>query len=102
MTSSRPNRPWKFGEDLTKDELILLRYATRSWLLQEYGGLTFVEARIYLAGEPPFSIDSVLVDLDLSIDELRKRQSMLKDRISELERTKEVFYGFTALVGETI
>ena len=94
---NRQNRPWKFGEDLTEDELVMLRYATRCWLLQECGGLTFEEARIYLAGEPPSPIESVTEELKLSHEEIERRQIELKCRISELERTKEVFYGYTAI-----
>ena len=94
---ARQDRPWKFGEDLTKDELIMARYATRCWLLQECGGLTFEEARIYLAGEPPFPIESVMEELKLSREEIERRQTELKEKISETERTKEVFYGYTAI-----
>ena len=94
-------RPWKYGEDLTKDELIMLRYATRCWLLQECGGLTFEEARIYLAGEPPFPIESVTEELKLSREEIELRQTELKEKISETERTKEVFYGYTAIEDES-
>lgn len=94
---TRQNRSWKFGEDLTKDELIMLRYATRCWLLQECGGLTFEEARIYLAGEPPFPIESVMEELKLSREEIERRRTELKEKISETERTKEVFYGYTAI-----
>ena len=97
MKTKTRNPQWKYGEDLTKDELIMVRYATRCWLLQECGGLTFEEARIYLAGEPPFPIESVTEELKLSREEIERRQIELKCRISELERTKEVFYGYTAI-----
>lgn len=102
MKGERPNRPWQFGEDLTPAELVLLRYATRCWILQEYAGLSFEDARIYLAGEPPFSHEILEKELNLSMEGICARQKILKMKVSEIESEKDLFYGFTPLSDEIL
>lgn len=98
----RFNRPWQFGEELTRDELVMLRYATRCWIVQEYAGLSFEDARIYLAGEPPFAIPILEKELKKTAEEIIARQEILKQHVSEIELEKDLFYGFTPLSDEIL
>ena len=61
-------KPWQHGEILTDEEFRMVRYATRSWLLQERVPLSFVQARIYLHEEKPETLEEIAEKFNLPID----------------------------------
>ena len=69
-------RRWVVGGRLTDEEFREVRYATRSWLLQERVPLTFIQARVYLHLERPETLESIAEDFGLPRTKSRSRRNI--------------------------
>ena len=86
-------KPWIHGEILSDEEFHLIRYATRSWLLQERVPLSFVQARIYLHKEKPETLEEIAEKFNLPIDKVREAEPIIKKKVEDAEREREIFFG---------
>lgn len=86
-------QPWFPGRVLSDQEFRLVRYATRSWLLQERVPLTFVQARIYLHKEKPESLEEIAERFGLPIDEVICAESQIRKKVEDAGKKREIFFG---------
>ena len=86
-------QPWYPGKILSDQEFRLVRYATRSWLLQERVPLTFVQARIYLHKEKPESLEEIAERFGLPIDEVIRAEPQIRKKVEDAEKVREIFFG---------
>ena len=93
-------KPWQHGEILTDEEFRMIRYATRSWLLQERVPLSFVQARIYLHEEKPETLDEIAEKFNLPIDRVKEAEPIIKKKVEGAEKEREVFFGHSPIFPE--
>lgn len=96
MTKSPEKRRashWNLGDVLTDQEFQMVRYATRSMLLQERVPLTFVEARIYLHEEKPESLEDIAERFDIPLERIREVEPIIRKKVEDAEKQREVFFG---------
>ena len=74
-------KPWQHGEILSDEEFHQIRYATRSWLLQERVPLSFVQARIYLHEEKPETLEEIAEKFGFSISEVKKAEPIIRKKV---------------------
>ena len=86
-------KPWQHGEILTNEEFRMVRYATRSWLLQERVPLSFVQARIYLHEEKPETLDEIAEKFNLPIDRVKEAEPTIRKKVENAEKVRDVFFG---------
>ena len=85
-------KPWQHGEILTDEEFRMVRYATRSWLLQERVPLSFVQARIYLHEEKPETLEEIAEKFNLPIDKVREAEPIIKKKVKDAEKERDIFF----------
>lgn len=85
-------KPWQHGEILTDEEFRMVRYATRSWLLQERVPLSFVQARIYLHEEKPETLEEIAEKFNLPIDRVREAEPIIKKKVKDAEKERDIFF----------
>ncbi len=86
-------KPWQHGEILTDEEFHMVRYATRSWLLQERVPLSFVQARIYLHDEKPETLEEIAEKFNLPIDKVLEAEPIIRKKVEEAEKKRDIFFG---------
>ncbi|MBR4504286.1 MAG: hypothetical protein IKP20_04875 [Candidatus Methanomethylophilaceae archaeon] len=86
-------RRWVVGGKLTDEEFREVRYATRSWLLQERVPLTFVQARIFLHHERPETLESISKEFGLPLDKVKESEKLIREKVEEAMERREVFFG---------
>lgn len=93
-------KPWQHGEILTNEEFRMVRYATRSWLLQERVPLSFVQARIYLHEEKPETLEEIAEMFNLPINKVKEAEPVIRKKVEEAEKERDVFFGHTPIFPE--
>ena len=93
-------KPWQHGEILTNEEFRMVRYATRSWLLQERVPLSFVQARIYLHEEKPETLEEIAEKFNLPINKVKEAEPVIRKKVEEAEKERDVFFGHTPIFPE--
>ena len=86
-------QPWYPGRVLSDEEFRMVRYATRSWLLQERVPLTFVQARIYLHEERPETLESIAERFGLPLDAVLEDEPMIRKKVEKAMEEREIFFG---------
>ena len=86
-------RRWVVGGRLTDEEFREVRYATRSWLLQERVPLTFVQARIFLHRERPETLESISEEFGLPLDKVKESEKLIREKVGKATAEREVFFG---------
>ena len=90
-------RRWVVGGKLTDEEFHEVRYATRSWLLQERVPLTFVQARIFLHREMPETLESISREFGLPLDKVKESEKLIRNKVEKATAEREVFFGHNPL-----
>jgi len=90
-------RRWVVGGKLTDEEFRMVRYATRSWLLQERVPLTFVQARVYLHRERPETLGSIAEDFDLPLNKVEKSEKHIREKVEKAMAEREILFGHNPL-----
>lgn len=98
--SDGKTRPWRYGEPLTNEEFRMIRYATRSWLLQERVPLTFLQARIYLHKEKPETLEEIAERFGLPIEKVLEAESIIRKKVEEAEKERDIFFSHTPIYPE--
>lgn len=96
------NRPPISNSEYALDELALIRYSVRIWLLQENAGLDYLEASVFLKHERPDSFDSLEIRHNLSKEELDKLMSSAKEKFERASENTDVFMGYCRFSEEVI
>ena len=86
-------QPWYPGRMLSDEEFRMVRYATRSWLLQERVPLTFVQARIYLHEEKPESLEEIAERFGLPLEAVLKAEPIIRKMVEDAMEEREIFFG---------
>ena len=90
-------RRWVVGGRLTDEEFRMVRYATRSWLLQERVPLTFVQARVYLHRERPETLGSIAEDFDLPLNKVEESEKHIMEKVEKAMAEREILFGHDPL-----
>ena len=98
--SDGKTKPWHYEEPLTNEEFRMIRYATRSWLLQERVPLTFLQARIYLHKEKPETLEEIAERFSLPIDKVLEAESIIRKKVENAEKERDIFFGHTPIYPE--
>ncbi len=93
-------KPWQHGEILTEEEFRMVRYATRSWLLQERVPLSFVQARIYLHVEKPETLEEIAEKFNLPINKVKEAEPIIRKKVEDAEKEREIFFGHDPIFPE--
>ena len=93
-------KPWQHGEILTDEEFRMVRYATRSWLLQERVPLSFVQARIYLHEEKPETLEEIAEKFNLPIDRVKEAEPIIRKKVEDAEKERDIFFGHSPIFPE--
>ena len=93
-------KPWQHGEILTEEEFRMVRYATRSWLLQERVPLSFVQARIYLHDEKPETLEEIAELFNLPIDKVIEAEPIIRKKVEDAEKERDIFFGHSPIFPE--
>lgn len=93
-------KPWQHGEILTDEEFRVVRYATRSWLLQERVPLSFVQARIYLHEEKPETLEEIAEKFNLPIDRVKEAEPIIRKKVEDAEKERDIFFGHSPIFPE--
>ena len=93
-------KPWQHGEILTEEEFRMVRYATRSWLLQERVPLSFIQARIYLHEEKPETLEEIAEKFNLPINKVKEAEPIIRKKVEEVEKERDIFFGHTPIFPE--
>lgn len=93
-------KPWQHGEILTNEEFRMVRYATRSWLLQERVPLSFVQARIYLHEEKPETLEEIAEMFNLPINKVKEAESIIRKKVEDAEKERDIFFGHSPIFPE--
>ncbi|MDR0309588.1 MAG: hypothetical protein LBH88_02375 [Candidatus Methanoplasma sp.] len=88
----------KFGEPMEIEEYIQVRYGMALWMLQENAGLSYNEARAYLAYERGESTEDVAKALRITKQAVYNLSSSARAKIEEAGELDEVFKGYFPLV----
>ena len=78
----------------------MIRYATRSWLLQERVPLTFLQARIYLHKEKPETLEEIAERFGLPIEKVLEAESIIRKKVEEAEKERDIFFSHTPIYPE--
>ena len=93
-------KPWQHGEILTNEEFRMVRYATRSWLLQERVPLSFVQARIYLHEEKPETLEEIAEMFNLPINKVKEAEPIIRKKVEDAEKERDIFFGHSPIFPE--
>ena len=93
-------KPWQHGGILTDEEFRMVRYATRSWLLQERVPLSFVQARIYLHEEKPETLEEIAEKFNLPIDRVKEAEPIIRKKVEDAEKERDIFFGHSPIFPE--
>ncbi len=93
-------KPWQHGEILTEEEFRIVRYATRSWLLQERVPLSFVQARIYLHEEKPETLEEIAEKFNLPINKVKEAEPIIRKKVEDAEKERDIFFGHDPIFPE--
>ena len=91
--SKEKTQPWYPGRILNDEEFRMVRYATRSWLLQERVPLTFVQARIYLHEEKPESLKEIAERFGLPLEAVLEAEPAIRNKVKDAMKEREIFFG---------
>lgn len=97
ITEKTKTQPWRPDRMLTEEEFRMVRYATRSWLLQERVPLSFVQARIYLHEEKPETLEEIAEKFDLPLDKVTEAEAFIRRKVEDAEEKRDVFFGHTPI-----
>ncbi|MCL2317998.1 MAG: hypothetical protein FWC44_02955 [Methanomassiliicoccaceae archaeon] len=75
-----------------------VRYGMALWMLQENAGLSFKEARVFLADERGESVDHLAKELKVTKQAIYNLSSAAKAKIEKIEDLDAVFKGYYPLV----
>lgn len=93
-------KPWQHGDILTNEEFRMVRYATRSWLLQERVPLSFVQARIYLHEEKPETLEEIAEMFNLPINKVKEAEPIIRKKVEDAEKERDIFFGHSPIFPE--
>ena len=71
----------------------MVRYTTRSWLLQERVPLTFVQTRIYLHKEKPESLEEIAERFGLPLEAVLEAEPAIRKKVEDAMKEREIFFG---------
>ena len=91
--SKEKTQPWYPGRILSDEEFRMVRYATRSWLLQERVPLTFVQARIYLHKEKPETLKEIAERFGLPLEKVIEAEPVIRKKVEDAEKEGDIFFG---------
>ena len=91
--SKEKTQPWYPGRILSDEEFRMVRYATRSWLLQERVPLTFVQARIYLHKEKPETLKEIAERFGLPLEKVIEAEPVIRKKVEDAEKERDIFFG---------
>jgi len=75
-----------------------VRYGMCIWLLQEKAGLSFEEARVYMADDRLESAEDLAKTLNVTKQTVHNLASSAKAKMDKVENRDEVFMGYSPLV----
>ncbi|MCL2295593.1 MAG: hypothetical protein FWC29_00720 [Methanomassiliicoccaceae archaeon] len=88
----------QFGEPMGFDEFQQVRYGMAIWLLQENAGLTFKEARVFMAGTRQESAEDLSKALNVTKQAVYNLASSAKAKMGEIEDLDSVFKGYFPMI----
>ncbi|MCH3978673.1 MAG: hypothetical protein LKJ94_00530 [Candidatus Methanomethylophilus sp.] len=83
-------------------EFRFIRYAARVWLLQERGGLSFAEARIYTHDERPETFSEIDEKFGFEPGESERSYPEICAQVEEKLKTTDIFCGFTPVYADSV
>jgi len=88
----------KYGEPMDFEEYQQVRYGMSMWMLQEKAGLTFKEARVYMADDRLESTDDLAKALNVTKQAIYNLGSSAKAKMDKIEDYDAVFMGYFPLM----
>jgi len=88
----------KLSEPMEFEEFQQVRYGMAIWMLQENAGLTFKEARVFMAGSRHESTDDLAKALGMTKQAVYNLASSARAKIDKIEDLDAVFKGYFPLV----
>jgi len=88
----------KLNEPMDFEEFQQVRYGMALWMLQENAGLTFKEARVFMAGYRHESTEDLAKALNVTKQAVYNLASSARAKIDEIEDLDAVLKGYFPLV----
>jgi len=88
----------KFGEPMDFEEYQQVMYGMCLWMLQENAGLTFKEARVYMADDRVESTEDLAKALHVTKQGIYNLASAAKAKMDKFEDFEPIFKGYYPLV----
>lgn len=90
----------KLGEPMDLKEYQQVRYGMSLWMLQENAGLTFKEARVFMANDRLESTEDLAKALGVTKQGIYNLASSARAKMEKYEDYNEVFKGYLPLVAD--
>ena len=88
----------KLGEPMDFDEFQQVRYGMTIWLLQENAGLTFKEARVFMADTRQETTEDLAKALKVTKQAVYNLASSARAKMDEIEDLDAVFKGYFPMI----
>jgi len=86
------------GDPIDSIEYMQIRYGMALWMLQENAGLSFKEARVFLAPDRGESVEHLVKSLKVSKQGIYNLSCSARAKMAKIEDFDAVFNGYTPLV----